>query len=53
MAILSYWDALHVSFEEKQEFISLAYYVGVESVDEITGANCLSLEFIDKVSFWF
>lgn len=50
---LSYWDAIPVPFEEKQEFLSLIYYVDVDSVDEITEANALSLKFINKVSFGF
>ncbi|CAL4901591.1 unnamed protein product [Urochloa decumbens] len=49
LAILSYWDVLHVPFDAKKEFTSLLYYVSVDSEAEITQANALSLEFIKKV----
>lgn len=40
-------------FEDKKERICLAYYIDVDSANEITEANALSLEFINKVSLWF
>ncbi|CAN6327116.1 unnamed protein product [Urochloa humidicola] len=51
LAILSYWNVLRVPLQEKIEFSSLVYFVGVDSaeVDEITETNALSMEFIKKV----